>query len=373
LTADDRNVLAVPLKPDGVRAAPPARPAVAEILEDDAAGLLDKLKSKAGQGLAETAEVFSGTQAVKIIPMQVYDRAVPGWKYRIVEKPKAGEYRYLRFAWKADGCAGVMLQLHDVKDWYIRYTAGQNTQGWEAKFVADAPPADWAVVTRDLYADFGERTIQGLALTAFGGRAAYFDHIYLGRSVEDLDRIDATGAAAGKPKALAPDELARLWQDLGGASAPRAYAALWRLRASPAEAVPFLKGKLTASVAGPDAARIRQWVRDLDAARYPVREAATRKLGEHVEAAAPLLEESLRGTPSPEARERAEKLLAGRPGDPAGHVLRAVRALEYAETPSARACLEELAKGPEGARPTVAARAALGRLATPDRDGPKDN
>jgi len=213
--------------PAGVRAAPPARPAVAEILEDDAGGLLDKLKSKAGQGLAETAEVFSGTQAVKIIPMQVYDREIPGWKYRIVEKPKEGEYRYLRFAWKADGCAGVMLQMHDVKDWYIRYTAGQNTQGWESKFVSDKPPADWVVVTRDLYADFGERTIQGLALTAFGGKAAYFDHIYFGRTVEDLDRIDATGATA---KALGTDELNQLWLALAGPSAARDYAALWRLQ-----------------------------------------------------------------------------------------------------------------------------------------------
>jgi hypothetical protein len=88
--------------PAVILAAPPRKPAVAELLEDDAVGLLAKLKSWAGNGMAETREVFSGTQAVKILPMQVYDREVPGWKDRMVQKPKEGEYRYLRFAWKAD-------------------------------------------------------------------------------------------------------------------------------------------------------------------------------------------------------------------------------------------------------------------------------
>jgi hypothetical protein len=361
-----RFLLTVPLLaalgPAPADGGPPGNPAVAELLEDDAAGLLARLKSRAGDGRAEAADVFSGARAVKVLPMQVYDREIPRWKYRIVEKPGPGEYRYLRFAWKVDGCAGIMLQMHDARDWFIRYTAGQNTQGWETKFVADRPPADWAVVTRDLYADFGERIIQGLALTAFGGKAAYFDHIYFGRTVDDLDRIDATGAA-GPPRALTPGDLAGLWQDLGGSSAPRAYAALWRLRAAPAEAVPFLRSVLTVPETGPDAARLRKWVADLDADRYATREAATWRLAEHLEAAAAHLKEALGKNPSPEQRERAEKLLAGLQVDAdAVRVARAVRVLEFADTPAARKCLEDLAKGPDGARPTVAARAALKRL-----------
>jgi hypothetical protein len=358
-------LLIVPLAlgPAPTDGAPPRKPAVAELLEDDADGLLAKLKSRAGDGRAESADVFSGTRSIRVTPMQVYDREIPGWKYRIVEKPGPGEYRYLRFAWKADGCDGLMVQMHDARDWFIRYTAGQNTQGWETKFVADKPPADWAVVTRDLYADFGERTIQGLALTAFGGKAAYFDHIYFGRTVADLDRIDATGAAGG-PRDLAPDELANLWRDLGGSSAPRAYAALWRLRAAPEKAVPFLRSMLTVPPTGPDAARLRKWVADLDANRYATREAATRKLAEHLEAAAAYLKEALGKSPSPELRERAEKLLAGLQVDAgAARIVQAVRVLELADTPAARKCLEDLALGPDGARPTVAARAALNRLA----------
>src|SRR5207249_4755036 len=84
---------------------------------------------------------------------------------------KPGEYRYLRLAWKADGCAGVMVQLHDT-DWNIRYTAGHNQYGWSTKFVADKAPEQWSLVTIDLFKDFGERTLTGIALTVFGGRAA---------------------------------------------------------------------------------------------------------------------------------------------------------------------------------------------------------
>jgi hypothetical protein len=345
-------------------AEPVRKPAVAELFEDDAEGLLAKLKNHEGEGRPEKDEVFSGSQSVKIMPMQRYDREILGWKYRIVEKPKMGEYRYLRYAWKTDECVGVMLQLHDAKDWHIRYTAGQNTQGWETKFVAAKPPAEWVVVTRDLYADFGERTIQGLALTVFGGKAAYFDHVYFGRTVEDLDRIDATVATDATPKALSSDELLRLWLDLGGQSAPRDYAAMWRLRASPAEAIPFLKGKLAVSDAAPNATQIQKWVLELDAARYLTREVASKKLGENLEIAALHLEAALRGKPSPEQRSRLEKLLAGwRSGSVAPRMLKAVQVLEFMETPESRKCLEELSKGPEGARPTVAAQHALRRLA----------
>jgi hypothetical protein len=59
-----------------------------------------------------------------------------------------------------------MLQLHDEKDWHIRNTAGQNVMGWTSKFVADKAPAEWTVVTVYLFADFGERTLRGITLTA---------------------------------------------------------------------------------------------------------------------------------------------------------------------------------------------------------------
>jgi hypothetical protein len=63
-------------------------------------------------------------------------------------------------------------------------------------------------------------------------------------------------------------------------------------------------------------------------------------------------------------RARVERLLSGR-GDIESRrqrVERAVRVLEYAETPEARKCLEELARGGEDAGLRQAAGAALKRL-----------
>src|SRR5205823_5479212 len=128
-----------------------------------------------------------------------FQRNLPGWNYRITQRPKAGEYRFLRFAWKADGARGIMLQLHDEKDWNIRFTAGVDAYNWGTKFVAATPPPQWTVVTRDLFQEFGERTIKGIALTVFDGKAGYFDHIYFARTIEDLDRIDTTGLRDGAP------------------------------------------------------------------------------------------------------------------------------------------------------------------------------
>src|SRR5206468_9548550 len=121
--------------------------------------------------------------------------------------------------------------LHDAKDWNIRYHAGLDAPGWGSKQVAEKPPERWVVVTRDLFADFGERTIIGIALTAFEGKAGYFDHIYFGRTVEDLDRIDATDAvkraAEREGNGLTLGEMEGLWDDLCRDDAAIAYRAFW--------------------------------------------------------------------------------------------------------------------------------------------------
>jgi hypothetical protein len=347
----------------------PSKPAVAELLEDNADSLLMLLTNPTGdpgEGLVEKQVVFSGKSCVKIIPMQRFHSRIPGWRYRITEKPKAGEYRYLRFAWKADGCAGTMIQFHDEKDWYIRYTAGVDRYNWGTKFVAERPSEHWLVVTRDLFADFGERTITGMALTAFDGRAAYFDHIYFGRSVDDLDRIDATGLRGGKPLVLTADQLERLWSDLGAVDAAKAYLAFWTLVAAPARAVPLLKAKLAPGLA-PDLKPIRQWIIELDDDRFAVREAATKRLAEVLETATPLLEQALKNNPSAEVRHRIGLLLRQRKGGNSAQqrIENAVRVLEYLGTPEAAKCLQQLAKGQDGDPVSESARAALKRIKSP--------
>jgi hypothetical protein len=41
---------------------------------------------------------------------------------------------------------------------------------------------EFVVVTRDLFADFGEFTFSGIALSPLDGEFALFDHIYLSHS-----------------------------------------------------------------------------------------------------------------------------------------------------------------------------------------------
>jgi hypothetical protein len=56
-----------------------------------------------------------------------------------------------------------------------------------------------------------------------------------------------------------------------------------------------------------DAKRLRQWIAELDDDAFGVREAATTRLADHLEAAAGLLEEARQNT-SAEVRLRAERL-----------------------------------------------------------------
>jgi hypothetical protein len=311
----------------------------------------------------ERVNVFSGRSAVRIVPLQRFHPHIPGWSYRIVEKPSPGEYRYVRWAWRADGCAGTMVQFHIETGWSVRYCAGNNDPGWGTKFVAPDPPAGWVVVTRDLFADFGECTVTGIAMAAFRGRAAYFDHVYFGRTLDDLDRVDATGLRDGPPPRLAAGDLGRLWVELDGGDASKAYLAFWTLAAAPEQAVPFLAETLGPTASPAQAEQIDRWASDLDAADVAAREEATRRLADHAVVAQALLRERLADA-GPESRARIESILRAAAPDTRGSARteNAVRILEYVATPRAVQLLENLSRGNQGATVTNAARKAIDHI-----------
>src|SRR5215470_13896748 len=78
-----------------------ALPAVVELFEDDADSLLPQLTNAGGsdQGTAkrEDADKFAGVCSLRVTPLQRFTPSVNGWAYPIVEKPAAGQYRYVRF------------------------------------------------------------------------------------------------------------------------------------------------------------------------------------------------------------------------------------------------------------------------------------
>jgi HEAT repeat protein len=163
---------------------------VVELFEDHTALLIGQLFVEEGQIAPELKDRYSGAAAVRVTPNQRYNPNVAGWSFPIVEKPGPGQYRYIRFAWKKVGGRGIMIQIcTNNRGWENRYVGGANVHGWAAVQVDAKLPADWTVVTRDLFNDFGPVGITGIALTAMDGQAALFDHMYLGRTLEDLDKI----------------------------------------------------------------------------------------------------------------------------------------------------------------------------------------
>src|SRR5205823_1715732 len=117
--------------------APKADGPVVELLDEGVEALFPVLINdgggEAGTITREDRDVFAGVEAVRVTPMQKYRSNVPGWNFKIVEKPeKAGEFRYLRFAWKKFGGSGLMIQFHDpAKSWAFRYHAGSNVFNWQ--------------------------------------------------------------------------------------------------------------------------------------------------------------------------------------------------------------------------------------------------
>jgi RNA polymerase sigma factor (sigma-70 family) len=163
---------------------------------------------------------------------------------------------------------------------------------------------------------------------------------------------------------LQPAELEACWSDLAGDDAGRAQRAVWTLTAAAEQAVPLLTERLP-PVRAADPAECARLVRDLDSDQFETREKATAALEKLGEPARPALRKALEASPTAEARNRLEKLLA-RMEEPAStaeglRTLRAVAVLEHIDSPAARGVLEGVAGGLAEASRTQEAKAALGR------------
>lgn len=160
--------------------------------------------------------------------------------------------------------------------------------------------------------------------------------------------------------------LASLWDDLG-ASAGRAHEAISALADHPEPTLRLLRTRLKptkCSVPG-------RLLADLNAEAFDVREAASAELAALLAKEEPgcldLLRELLKDQPPPEARRRAERLVApyaDKGLTPTGEALRGARVvavLERIGTDEALALLKKLAGGAPGFQ-TMEAKAALKRL-----------
>ncbi|MCL4788551.1 MAG: c-type cytochrome [Verrucomicrobia bacterium] len=168
------------------------------VLFDEEREFLAQLREGEGTATFETNGAFSGTGFLAVTPPQRYSPRIDGWNFRITERPVAGEFRYLRLAWKAGQAKGVMIELAADGRWpeadseSRRYYAGTNTTKWQAREVSPEAPQDWRVVKLDLWKDCGAFTLTGIAPTAMGGPVG-FDRIEL------LNNLAEMGAASRKP------------------------------------------------------------------------------------------------------------------------------------------------------------------------------
>ena len=202
------------------------RPGLLRVFEDEPQ-FVEHLTQGKGSASLDSDDRFEGSASIRVTGSECSDGSLPGLNARIRESPRLGEFRYLRFAWKKTSGERICLQLaHDGRfaaepdepgDVEIdaksqqqpqqrrvpaalfdqrgqqigyRYDAGKGDRLYgPAKQVADRLPEEWTVVTRDLYADFGNFTLTGLMLRCPDGESAWFDHLYLGRSTHDFDHI----------------------------------------------------------------------------------------------------------------------------------------------------------------------------------------
>jgi RNA polymerase sigma factor (sigma-70 family) len=164
------------------------------------------------------------------------------------------------------------------------------------------------------------------------------------------------------------DQLDRLWSELLGGDAVKAYRALHCLAAAPKQALLLVRQRLPSEPAV-DAARIRQLVADLNSDTFGVREKASEALagmGDRVES---LLRAALTDPVSAEQRARLRALVArlddARPSLRQLRAGRVVELLEQMGVCEGREALEEFAKGAPEAWLTREAKAALHRMARP--------
>lgn len=184
----------IPIATNVVPGGPP--PALYRLFEDEPsfAGMLTEGGGKAG---IETTDRYAGQAALRVTPDQKFRSKLPGLGVQVAENPGDGQYRYLRFAWKKRGGQNILFQLaangafgplRDAAGPAFRYEAGPAPNRFNAAAIKvdDKLPSGWAVVTRDLFADFGAFRLDGLAFTPSDGEYALFDHVYLARTLDDL-------------------------------------------------------------------------------------------------------------------------------------------------------------------------------------------
>lgn len=173
------------------------------ILAENVDDVIAFITDGGGTAKKDTTNPFDGNECLQIDATggdgQKYNATVPGWSFKIVENPSAeDEFRYITFAWRKDGGEGIQLQLHgNPGTWGHRYHAGANVKGWNPSIqISDTIPTTWQLNTEDLFADWGEFELTGIAFTAWDGNAGFWDDVMLHQRPDEPVAVQPAGKLA---------------------------------------------------------------------------------------------------------------------------------------------------------------------------------
>ena len=178
----------------------PAAEQPKEIFEDDEkfAALLTE---GGGQAIPDQRDKYSGTDCLRVTPDQKFNPMLPNLGVKIRENPGPGEYplhplrlekgrRQLDLPAAQSRRRVGPRRRPAAKGPSSAITPAPAASATAASLaIDDKLPAKFEVVTRDLFLDFGEFTLTGLAFSPVDGNAALFDHLYLGRQAEDFELL----------------------------------------------------------------------------------------------------------------------------------------------------------------------------------------
>jgi hypothetical protein len=148
----------------------------------------------AGLARVDAGDRYSGARSLRLVPDGRFRLALAE-PIRVRAEPKWGEARFVRFAVRKSGGGRLALEFEDARPRSVdaRYDLGRGrpAYGEATRVWQENLPDKWTVITRDLYADFGEIDVKSLVVGAPDGESAHLDHVYLARERRDLDVLDA--------------------------------------------------------------------------------------------------------------------------------------------------------------------------------------
>jgi len=137
---------------------------------------------------------YSGARSLRLTPEGRFRIELPA-VVPVRAAPQWGEARFIRFAVRKSGGGRVAIELEDARPRAqpARYDLGrgQPSYGQAVRVWSDPLPGDWVVVTRDLYADFGNVDVKSLVVGCPDGEVALIDHVYLARSRADFELTES--------------------------------------------------------------------------------------------------------------------------------------------------------------------------------------